>query len=153
MRVFQSTYKDRNGKTQKTDRWYVQLQDHLGVCRRIPGFTDRKATEALGRSIERLVRFKVSGETLDQALTKWVEGLNPKLRTNLARIGLLDAGKVAALRPLAEHVDGTPDAPGWKQYLTAKGNTVGHVKKSCALVQRTLDGCKAAYWSDLSRRS
>jgi len=150
VRVFQSTYKDRNGKTQKTDRWYVQLQDHLGVCRRIPGFTDRKATEALGRSIERLVRFKVSGETLDQALTKWVEGVNPKLRTNLARIGLLDAGKVAALRPLMEHVDGTPDAPGWKQYLTAKGNTVGHVKKSCARVQRALDGCKAAYWSDLS---
>jgi len=150
VRVFQSTYKDRNGKTQKTDRWYVQLQDHLGVCRRIPGFTDRKATEALGRSIERLVRFKVSGETLDQALTKWVEGLNPKLRENLARIGLLDAGKVAALRPLMEHVNGTDDAPGWRQFLAAKGNTAEHVKRFTDRCRRAFEGCRAVYWSDLS---
>ena len=150
MRVFQSTYKDRNGKTQKTDRWYVQLQDHLGTCRRIPGFADRKATEALGRSIEKLVRFKVSGETLDQALTKWVEGLNPKLRENLSRIGLLDAGKVAALRPLMEHVDGAEDAPGWKQYLIAKGNTAKHVDLFTGRCRRAFKGCRATYWSELS---
>ena len=98
MRVFQSTYKDRKGQTQKTDRWYIELIDHLGTRRRIPGLTDRKATEATGRNVEKLVRFKVSGETIDPVLTKWVETLNPKLRASLAKVGLLDAARVAALR-------------------------------------------------------
>jgi len=150
MRVFQSTYKDRKGQTQKTDRWYIEIIDHLGTRRRIPGLTDRKATEATGRNVEKLVRFKVSGETLDPVLTKWVETLNPKLRASLAKVGLLDAARVAALRPLAEHIDGTPDAPGWRQFLTAKGGTAKHVSDSCARVQRAFDGCKAAFWSDLS---
>jgi len=83
-------------------------------------------------------------------LTKWIEGLNPKLRGKLAKIGLLDAGKIAALRPLVEHVDGAADAPGWKQYLTAKGNTVGHVKLFVNRLRRVFDGCRAVYWSDVS---
>jgi len=150
MRVFQSTYKDRKGQTQKTDRWYIELIDHLGTRRRIPGLTDRKASEATGRSIEKLVRFKVSGEPLDPVLTKWVETLNPKLRARLAKVGLLDAARVAALRPLAEHVDGMPDAPGWRQFLTAKGNTPGHVDLFTSRVRRAFEGCQAAFWSDIS---
>jgi len=150
MRVFQTTYKDIHGQTQKTARWYIELADHLGTRRRIPGLTDRRATEAIGRNIEKLVRFKVSGEPLDPVLTKWVESLIPKLRTNLAKIGLLNATKVAALRPLVEHIDGAPDTPGWRQHLTAKGGTGEHVKKSCARVRRILDGCRFAFWSDIS---
>ena len=150
MRVFRSTYKDRKGRTCKTARWYIELVDHQGTRRRIPGLTDRKATEATGRNVERLVRFKVSGETLDPALTKWVETLNAKLRLNLARIGLLDTSRVAALRPLTEHLDGAPDAPGFRQHLVAKANTTGHIEKSCSRVRKILDGCGFTFWSELS---
>ncbi len=150
MRVFQSSYKDRHGQTRKTARFYVEFSDHRAVRRRVPGLTDRRATEALGRNIEALVRFKASGEALPVTLTKWIESLPAKQREPLARCGLLDAGKVAALRPLADHLDGPADAPGWRQHLAAKGNTPGHVDLSVARVRSIIDGCRFAYWSDIA---
>ncbi|MHC4718569.1 MAG: tyrosine-type recombinase/integrase [Planctomycetota bacterium] len=150
MRVFQSTYKDRQGRTRKTKKWYVEFRDHLGIVRRVPGFTDRKATEALGRRIVELVNLRAGAESLPPELTRWLETLPTKLLTVLARIGLVTGGKVAALRPLAEHLDGAADAPGWRQHLAAKGNTAGHIAKSCSRVKKILDGCGFTFWSDIS---
>ena len=150
MRVFQTTYKDAAGVKHTASRWYCELRDHTGKIRRVPGFTDRKATEALGRTIDRMVRFKVNREALDPELTKWVEGLPTKLRKVLARIGLLSGCKVAALRPLVEHLDGAADAPGFRQYLEAKGNTSRHVELTVERVRRIVEGCRFTYWSDLA---
>ena len=167
MRVFQSTYRDRaTGQTRKTARWYVEFFDHHETRRRVPGLTDRRATEALGRNIEALVRYKGSMEPLPPALTKWLEGLPARIRNVLTGDGrragrarptdrqepmrVLDAGKVAALRPLADHLDGPADAPGWRQHLTAKGNTPGHVALSVARVKAIIDGCKFHFWSDVT---
>ena len=150
MRVFQSTYKDKKGRTRTTRKWYVEFRDHLERPRRVSGFTDRKATEALGRNIQRLAWCKANSETLDPVLTKWVEGLSPYLRRKLAEFGILDAGKVAALRPLAEHLDGAPEAPGWRQHLAAKGNTPQHVSTSCSRAMKIIKGCRFAFWSDIS---
>ena len=118
--------------------------------RRAPGFSDRKQTEALGRRIVDLVSLKVGGQTLPPDVTKWIEDISPQIRKMLGRIGLLDAGKVAALRLLSEHLDGATDAPGWKQHLESKGNTAAHVVKSCGMVRRILVACKFSFWSDIS---
>jgi integrase len=150
MRGFQSTYKDRHGQTCRTKTWYVEFPDHLETVRRLPGLTDRKQTEALGRKIEHLVWCKASGDGLDPALSRWVEGLPPRLRKTLAGIGLLDANKIAAMRPLLEHVEGAPDAPGWRQYLTARDNTLKHVALFCGRVRKIIDGCRFAFWGDLA---
>lgn len=150
MRVFQTTYRDRNGRTRTAARWYIEFSDHREIRRRIPGLTDKKATESLGRQIERLARFRAGGEALDPVMTKWVENLSTKLRDNLAKIGLLDGKKLACLRPLAEHLDGAPENSGYRQHLTAKGNTPGHVEKTCARARRLLDGCGFVFWSDIS---
>jgi hypothetical protein len=156
VRVFQSTYKDRNGRTCKTVRWYVELFDHLGVRRRIPGLTDRRATEALGRNIEKLAWSKAGGQALDPVLTRWIEGLSPKLRKCLARIGLLDASKVAALEPLTKHIDGQSDAAGritfvgFRQALAAKGTTAKQVDLVAGRAKRVIEGCGFKFWSDLS---
>ena len=106
MRVFQSSYKDKSGKTCKTLTWYVEFTDHRETRRKVSGFRDHKQTEALGRNIERLVSYRVSGEPLDPSLTKWVEGLPAKLRIRLHKIGLLDQTRLAALEPLRNHVGG-----------------------------------------------
>jgi len=150
MRVFQSTYKDRTGATRKTQRWYIELQDHRGTRRRIPAYTDRKQSEAVGRNVERLARLKVAGEALDPTLTKWVEGLPSKLRKVLGRIGLLDAAKTAALRPLREHLDGAPDTPGFRQALEAKGATQDYVELTVNRAKCVIEGCGFTFWSDLS---
>lgn len=96
MRVFQSTYRDRtSGEKRATARWYIELRLD-GHPRRLPGFTDRKSTGALGRTIEALARCKAGGERPDAALAKWIEGLPRRLRDVLQRIGLLDGCRAAA---------------------------------------------------------
>jgi hypothetical protein len=77
MRVFQSTYKNKEGRTRTTERGYIEFRDHLEMPRRVPGFTDRKATASLARNIQRLAWCKPNGKTVDPVLTKWVEGLSP----------------------------------------------------------------------------
>lgn len=150
MRVFQSTYKDRKGRTRKTTTWYVEFTDHLETVRRFPGLSDRKQTEALGRRIVDLVNLKGSGQTPSPDVSKWIEGLPPRLRTLLAKIGLLDAERVAALRPLLQHLDGPHDAPGFRQHLEAKGNTAKHVDLVCGRAKRLIEGCGFTYWSDVT---
>ena len=50
MRTFLSSYKDhKTGATCPTAKWYVELRNASGILRRVPGFPDRKATEAFGR--------------------------------------------------------------------------------------------------------
>jgi len=137
--------------TRFVKRWSIELVDHLGTTRQITtGQRDKKTAEAIGRNIERLVRCRVSGEPLDPMTSKWLEGVSPKLRTALVKFGLLDAIRMAALRPLTEHVLGTADTPGWKQYLASKGNTPVHVNQHPKTVLRAFSGTGAVYWSDLS---
>jgi len=149
MRVFQPTYSDRGGERRKSRTWHVDLQDHRGLRRRVVGFADRRATEALGRRIVELVNHAATAESLPPELSRWLESTPAKLRTRLASFGLLENSRVAALRPLVEHLDGAPDAPGYRQHLEAKGNTAGHVEKTCSRVRRILDGCKFSFWSSI----
>jgi len=156
MRVFQSTYRDRKtSETRKTARWYAEVRLE-GRPRRVPGFTDRKATEALGRSIEALTRCKAAGERPDPVMTKWIEGLPRKLRGVLARMGLLSGCKAAALEALLSHLDGVTDAEGrvalvgFRQALTAKGATPRHVDLVTNRARRVIEGCGFVFWSDVS---
>jgi hypothetical protein len=55
MRVFRSTYRDREGRKRKTSKFYIEFKDHLELTRRLPAFTDKRQSEALGRQIEKLV--------------------------------------------------------------------------------------------------
>lgn len=95
MRVFQSTYKDRNGGRRKTEVWYAEVRDRHGKPRRIPGFTDKRATQELDRKLERLVSLRLAGEQPDIAMIRWLEGLPTKTREQLGRIGVLDPKAVA----------------------------------------------------------
>jgi hypothetical protein len=156
MRVFQSTYKDAAGVTRKTKRWYCEIRDHRGKPRRLPAFTDRKMSEALGRNGEKRVSAKVSGEPLDPALTRWVETLPARLRKVLSRIGLLSACKLPGLEPLLHHLEGMTDADGrvtflgFRQALVAKGGTARHVDLVVSRARSVVEGCGFIFWSDIS---
>ena len=156
MRVFQSSYKDPAGVTHKTKTWYIEFVDHKETHRRVSGLTDRKQTEALGRSIQRLVWTRASGEKLDPVLTKWIESISPKLRTKLASFGILESSTVAALEPLVKHLDGEKDAEGkitfigFRQALTAKGTGADHVELVATRAKKVIQGCGFKFWSDIS---
>ena len=108
------------------------------------------AAERLGEKVESLVARRVGRDPLTRELTEWLELLPRRIREKLAAWGLLDAGKVGAMRPLAEHVDGAADAPGWRQFLSAKGNTGKHVDLFCGRVKRVFGECGMVFWSDVS---
>ena len=59
-------------------KWYVEHRDADGIVRRVPGFTDRKATEQLGADLER--------------------------RAARQQVGFIDRFAEHRKRPLAEHV-------------------------------------------------
>jgi len=82
-------------------KWTIEITDHLGVTRRFQAFTDKAASEELGRKLERLVAFKASRRTLDAELTSWLESCPPRIMRRLATLGLVDGQTSAAVKPLA----------------------------------------------------
>ncbi len=144
MRVFRQWYKDRKGEKKQTRNWYVELTDHLARPQRFPAFEDKRQSELLGRQIERLVNYKVAGEQPDAQLTRWLEQIPDKLRSKLAKVGLLDAKRMAAVKPLSAHLE------DFAQSILAKGATAQHGQQIKSRVRRVIEGCKFTYWTDIS---
>ncbi len=80
MRVFRATYKTRDGKRKEAAKWYVEFRDHLDTVRRLPGFTDKKQSEELGRKIEKLVACRANGDSPDTTMSKWLEAMPGRVR-------------------------------------------------------------------------
>ncbi len=144
MRVFQSSYRDRQGNRRLTKTWYAEIRDLSGTVRRLSGFRDKRATEELGRKLDRLVSLRLAGEQPEAMLTRWLGTLPDKLRRQLARIGLLDAASVASSRPLRAHLD------DYKQALLDEDRTAAYVTKTVNRVAAILDGIGAIFVSDVS---
>ena len=123
--------------------WYLRFRDHLGRRRTWAAFTDKRASEELGRKLERLVFLRVAGQQPDPTLTRWLETLPAKWRARLARIGVLDGQAVAANRPLGDHL------VEFKQALLDKGSTGTHAHNTAQSVAAILDGTGAEHLSDL----
>ncbi len=124
MRLCKVSYKGRDGQTHKSARWYAELTDHLGVVRRIRCCTDRRASDELGRKVDRLVSLRIADESPDATMTRWIEGLPVKLRQRLATIGLLDARHVASAMAIRQHLR------EHEQSLQDAGNTREYVQKN-----------------------
>lgn len=144
MRVFQSSYRDRTGARKKTQTWYAEIRDTRGDVRRLPGFRDKRATQELGRKLERLVSLRLAGEQPDAAMVRWLESLPTKTRDQLARVGLLDSRSVASSKPAREHLG------DYEQSLHDTGATPAYVQKTVNRVTAILDGAGVTFLSDLS---
>lgn len=76
--VFRQAY-TRHGKRRESKKWYVEYKDENGKTRRVPGYTDKRATEQLGARLEREAAQRAEG--------------------------LLGPADGHARRPLSEHVE------------------------------------------------
>ncbi|MBM4016855.1 MAG: hypothetical protein FJ288_00780 [Planctomycetes bacterium] len=150
MRTFQPTYRDRTGNLRRAAKWYAELRNAAGVLRRVPCFTNRRASEDFGRQLVRLVNYRAAGQLPDPALVAWLEGLPGRLQALLARQGFLDGRHSAAMKPLVEHLEGAPDAPGFRQALAARGATPRHADLVVGRARRVLEGCGFTFWRDIS---
>src|SRR5262249_10546625 len=111
MRVFKTTYRDRNGRVREAPKWYVEFRDHLETVRRLPSVERKAASKELGRNLTQLVAYhKSSGGQADPALTRFLSGLPARMRETLLRIGLVTAERVAVAKPLADHLDDFAEA-------------------------------------------
>ena len=144
MFVFRNTFTDRKGRTKETTKWYVDFTNAAGTRCRLPGFTDHKASEALGRMIERLVACRASGESLPLDVQRWLQALPDAIRAALHKFGLLDGTCIAAGRTLKNHL------ADWQTFLIAKGNTPRYTSVKCARATAIIDGCKFTCLSDLN---
>jgi integrase len=145
MRILKQLYKDRkSGKWVETTNWYCEIKDHSGAARRFPGYTDRDATESLGKQIKRLIECRGSNDPLSPDLSRWLSRIPAKLRQRFAAIGLIDPERAGGGKPLTGHIS------DFEQALTDKGNTGKHAKLVVARVKRIIDGCKFIVWGDIS---
>ena len=135
MRVFK--------KTKTSAKFTIEVVDHLGITRRFSGLSDKRQTEQIGRRIEGLVGCRSSSTQADRELATWLEGAPPKLKTRLAKVGIISGDRVSAARPLKDLLS------DFGLSLAAKERTPKYVQETNFMVQRVFDKCGFCFWGDI----
>lgn len=144
MRIFRQCYTDRQGRSRESSKWYVEFVDHREIRHRLPGFTDRKATEELGRKIHRIIEARSVHQPLDAELIRWLESMPADLRSRLAKWGILDTRAEHHGRPLREHL------ADFHASLLHKGTTQAHADLVKARAERVCKGCRFKFIADVN---
>ncbi len=145
MYVRRRTYRDkRTGERKVCANHTVYFRDHRDVKRELTGFADRRATEELGRRVERLAEFRAAGCGLDRELARWLESVPDRVKERLVAWGVLEPSRAAATKPLAQHL------ADWKAALQAKGVTDDHRRLVTARARKILAGCSFRLYYDIS---
>src|SRR5260221_2015090 len=143
MRTYKPTYRDRSGRTREAARWAVELRDADGNPRRIAACRDKGASEELGRKVDRIVEILGAGQELPTDLARWVEELSPGRRATLAKVGVLDARRMAASRALADLLE------EYKGSLRARERTADWIAHVSARLVGVFTACGFETLSDL----
>jgi integrase len=148
MKLRQMPFYETNAQGQKVKRmstkWYAVFADWSETLRRLPLLENKKASTEIARKIERLNSIRAGGDVMTADLTRYVETMPPGIRTKLAEWGILSAARVAAGKPLVEHI------ADWRRALLAKGNTECHAELVTSRTSRAFDACGFKLWTDIS---
>ena len=144
MRIYRPTRRNADGTETPYQKFYCELRTTDGRIMRLPGFSDRRLTEALARNTQRLIDCRASGETLPQDTSKWLETVPQDTSRVLARWGLLQGHTLAAGTALSQHI------ADWKADLLARGNTLQHAELSAHRVASLADACGFKFYGDIS---
>ena len=143
MRVYRDGFTNSKGKRKSTARYYLDFSDDRGTRQRFPAFTDKAASEALGRTVVRLVACRSASMPLDLELTRAVEVLPFETREKLLEIGLLERTRAAGTRPLVAL------AAEYEASLRARGGTAKHARTQARRAVRVFEGCGFRFWTDI----
>jgi integrase len=144
MRTFKQKYKDRSGTERESRKWYVGFRWPDSQQRHVAAFSDKRATEELGRRIETLLELRAAGDTPGAELLKWLEQMPARIREYLVSVGLLDAQRLTASKSLASHL------ADWAESLRAKGGTERNVRQVTGRATRLLEAAGFKYWSEVT---
>ena len=143
MKVRPMSYTE-GGTKRLTRKLYGVFADHNGVIRKLPLFEDRKNSAEAARYVERLVSIRASGDAMPMEVSRFIENTLPTIRRKLTEWGIIDATRVAAGKPLADHLE------DWSAFLTAKGNTAAYVALVTSRARIVFDACRFKFWGDIS---
>ncbi len=103
MKIYKPTYKDKHGKKKKCQHWYIGFTDNRQQRRRLPAFSNKRASEKAAEKIEELLS---SGGILSPDLQRWIENIPEKMRDSLVKFGLIDNQRISENlgKPLTEHL-------------------------------------------------
>ncbi len=143
MRIYKPTFKDRQGVTKKSAKFYCEIRTADGRVLRLPGFENQRLTEALGRNVQKLIDCVANHELPTGDLALWVEAIPNHTAEILSRWGLLSGRRLAAGKALADHL------ADWKAAMLAKGLTEKHVGMMYRDAMRIFTACNAKFISDI----
>ncbi len=87
---------------------------------------------------------RANREAPDKAQREWLDSLPARLRSGLAKLGLVDSRSAAGSKALDNHV------ADFESALEAKGASKRHWQPVIAMVRRVTAGCGFQFWQDVS---
>jgi len=134
MRLYKDTYRNKDGKTKKTKRWYLDFKDHLKRRHYLAGFADKGATHDLARQIVSLASCRASNGSLTPELQRWLELVPDSMKKKFVKWGLVDAQRVEGGKLLSIHLK------DWKKSITDSGKTDRHARQQYNRVKSIFSG-------------
>ncbi len=149
--VYRRKFKTPDGRTDECSRYSVECKVGDGF-KRLVGYADKRASEELGRKIERLAALQEQDVEPDAALVQWLKKLPTRIRDRLARWELLDGRTVASAKPLTEHLKTYRQAllDGGASPRQKGPATPQHAELTHNRVKAVLDGIGARFVSDVT---
>ncbi len=145
MRVFRTSYRDRDGEKQDASKWYVDIFDHNQFRHKIPAFEDKRLSEAFGRNIETLVNCRIAGLEPDVKLNQWIETLPDGLLRKFVSWGLIEGQRAEITKPLTEHIS------DYVKTLEAKGFSADYAKRMETRISKFVQDCRFYYFRDITK--
>ena len=146
MRVFKRKRKDADGRSVPTRNWYLEFRDHGGAVHRFAAFTDKAASEALGRKIERLVALRAVGEAPDVELARFISDLPTRIRDLLGKAGVLGRARMAGARTIDLLLE------EFSETLEARERTENYVRRIVGRAGKAFAGAGIRALSDVQGR-
>ena len=135
MRLYKESYTDKDGKRKKTQKFYVDFSDHFGRRHRLPGFAEKRATEALMTPLSNLVSFRAAGMEPAADTQNWIDRLPERIRRSLVSWDLLTVQREAGARLLINHLN------DWQENIAADEKTLKHAKQSRYRAEKVIKSC------------
>ena len=145
MRIYKATYKDRSGEQRKSAKWYLDFADHNQLRHKIPGFADKRLSEALLRNVESLVNCRSAGQELDAKQSQWIETMPDSLLRKFVSWGLIDGQRTEITKPLTEHIS------DYVKVLEAKGYSKDYIVRSRNRLKKIATDCRFNYFRDITQ--
>lgn len=125
----------KTGETIISRKYYLYFRDHLKREQTLTGFTDKTATEELGRKIKKLVEDKMAGVGLDVRSIEFIRSCPAAIMTKLVKWKIVDEKYTACAKPILKLLE------DWRTDTQEHCRTTAHPNNFYSKVKRLIEFC------------